>query len=114
MLRWRLLLGAVFIAGLVVLFWLDARASTPGMYLLPLALLLSIVATEELLGLFAARGLRTNSAVVYVGNFLIVLANFAGLWLTEILPPLGWAAVALGICIGLAFIAEMAHYQAPG
>jgi hypothetical protein len=48
MLRWRLLLGTVFITALVGLCWLDYHASWPGIYLLPLALVVSLLGASEL------------------------------------------------------------------
>lgn len=114
MLRWRLLLGAAFIAALVGLLWLDARAATPGVYLLPLAIVLAILASEELLGLFRARGLGTSSAVVYLGNTAIVLANFAALWFPQMPSSLTCSTIAFGIALAAVFLAEMARYTGPG
>ena len=56
MLRWRLILGAVFIGALIVLCWLDHRAALRGSYLLPLALVVSLLGAGELLEMFRKRG----------------------------------------------------------
>jgi phosphatidate cytidylyltransferase len=115
MLRWRLLLGPFLIAAVAGLCWLDQRAATPGTWLVPLALLLGVLASQETLWLFAARQLRPAAWVVYVGNVLIVASN-GGLVLWPDAPwgALGWPLLALGLAILLAFIAEMHRYQAPG
>lgn len=114
MLRWRLLLGTVFIAALVGLCWLDVRAERPGQYLLPLAILLVVLSCEEVLSLLAARDLKPLPGVVYGGSLTVLLASYAGVWYPGPLGPLGWTAVALAFCLLAAFVGEMARYRAPG
>ena len=87
MLKWRLILGASFIALLVVLCWLDAQADRPGMQpglpsaaLMPVLLLLTVLATQEVLGLAAAAGIRPVAWPIYAGNVLLVLAQ----WFPEV------------------------------
>src|SRR6476646_3549706 len=107
MLRWRLLLGTLFVAALAGLCWLDQTAATPGIWLLPLALLLSVIASQEILGLLSARGQQPTSCVVYVGNLAIVLSNWATVaWSGNPVPPRGWPLVALAIAVLAAFLAE--------
>ena len=43
MLRWRLLLGTLLIAALVALCWLDASATAPGIWLLPLVIVVTVL-----------------------------------------------------------------------
>ena len=115
MLRWRLTLGAVLIAGLIALCWLDAQAAMPGVWLLPLALVAALLASHEVLSLLAARGLRPAAWVVYLGNLALVLSNYVPLlWPRAPLEPLGWPLAAFGLGIVLAFVAEMARYERPG
>ena len=116
MLRWRLLLGTTFIAALVGLCWLDAHAETPGMWLFPLALVVTLAGSSEVLWLASARDIRPLPWVVYLGNALILCAN----WLPRFAPgvpdlgPLGWPTVALALSVILAFVGEMARYNGPG
>ena len=84
MLRWRLLLGAVFIAIIVALCWLDHRLQPPGLVLLPLALILSILASSEILWLASGRSLQPSAIVVYGGNLLIVASNLIGVYFSEL------------------------------
>ena len=57
MLRWRLLLGTLLIVrALVGLCWLDANAAVPGIWLLPVAIVVTMLATKEVLDLLAAAG----------------------------------------------------------
>lgn len=115
MLRWRLTLGAALIAGLSALCWLDARAATPGTWLLPLAAVAALLASQEVLSLLSARGVQPTAWVVYGGNLLLVLSNFVPiLWPAAPLEPLGWPLAAFGLGIVLAFVAEMARYEKPG
>ena len=115
MLSWRLLLGVLFAAGLAALCWADFHARTPGVWLLPLGLALSALASGELLGLFAARNLRPAAWPIYGGNALIFAANYAPLATGggEI-GPFGWPMVALALGVMAAFVAEMWRYTGPG
>jgi phosphatidate cytidylyltransferase len=135
MLRWRLLLGTLIVGALVALCWLDFQANTPGVWLLPVALVAAVLATKEVLDLAALAQLRPVQWPVYVGNLLLVSANWAaaykwshsmhptnvpfydnpsnvlcgseGVWMLYVL-----AALAIGII--LVFLAEMRRYEKPG
>jgi phosphatidate cytidylyltransferase len=114
MLRWRLLFGAAFIAALVALLWIDGAASTPGLVLLPLAFVLTILASEELLSLMAARNVRPVAPIVYLGNVLIVLSGYAEVWGAVPLSNLGWPMATFGLAILALFVGEMRRYEQPG
>jgi phosphatidate cytidylyltransferase len=119
---WRLLLGAVFIAALAGLCWLDgtqALGAAPGLWLFPLALILSLAASGEMLWMLAGRDIRPHGAAVYVGNFAIVASNGVPLYWPDYpadcpLGRLGWPLVAFGMSILSAFVVEMVRYRAPG
>jgi phosphatidate cytidylyltransferase len=120
MLRWRILLGAVFIAALVALCWLDAHASIPGIWLLPLAIMVGVLASGELLRLFAARGMTPLTWTVYLGNTLVIVSNWipyawggAADASAGALGPLAWPAAALAVTVLLVFSGEMLHYTVP-
>lgn len=118
MLRWRLTLGAAFIAAIVGLCWLDHRLSPPGLVLLPLALVLSVMASREMIWLSAARDLRPSPPVVYLGNLLIVAINLVPvLWPATSPDPLGrlgWPLAAFTIMVLVAFCDQMRRYTGPG
>jgi phosphatidate cytidylyltransferase len=76
MLRWRLLLGTLLIAAMIGLCWLDCYAAIPGLYLMPLAVLAAILATQEVLSLAAEAQLKPLAWPIYVGNLLLVLGNW--------------------------------------
>jgi phosphatidate cytidylyltransferase len=119
LLRWRLLLGALFIAGIVALCWLDHRLATPGVVLLPLALMLSVLGSREVIWLLAARNFQPQPAVVYVGNLLIVAASAVPLLkppmeLSNNVGRLGWPLAAFALAVLAAFCGEMRRYRAPG
>src|SRR3954453_6112046 len=116
MLRWRLILGTLFIAALVVLCRLDGTAPRPGTYLLPLALIVGCVGASELLGMFNKRGHAPIPWVVYVGVSIAIL--LAGL--RAVCPPavqaqlpgsLGWMAIGLAMGLLLAFIGEVLRFD---
>ena len=54
MLRWRLLLGALLIAALIALCWLDNRSYVPGIWLIPIVVAAVLLVTKEVLDLLAA------------------------------------------------------------
>lgn len=115
MLVWRLLLGTVLIAAVLALCWADAHASTPGVWLFPLALIITVLASGELLGLLRARGIQPVGWVVYAGNIAIVSANWrANLPAGPLAGSLDAPALALAVACILAFVAEMARFREPG
>lgn len=115
MLVWRLLLGTVLIVALLALCWADAHAATPGVWLFPLALIITILASGELLGLFHARGIRPVAWVVYAGNIAIVSANWrVNLPAGPLSGPFDAPALALAWACVLAFLAEMVRFREPG
>jgi phosphatidate cytidylyltransferase len=144
MLKWRLILGTAIILALIGLCWIDAQSDLPsgiqrvpiglpGVTLIPLALILTALATQEVLRLARAANLRPAEPAIYFGNLLIVLAQ----WLPELnlyllqqykpgeefayMPHLDmihagshsalWA-VALGVI--MVFMAEMRRFERPG
>lgn len=117
MLVWRLLLGTVLIAGVLALCWADAHAGTPGVWLFPLALAITVLGSGELLGLLAARGIRPAGWVVYVGNVAIVSANWLPVWLPRASAfdgPFDGPGLALAMACIVAFVAEMGRFREPG
>ncbi len=97
MLHWRLLLGVLLIAALVGLCWLDHLADVPGTWLMPVAILLAVLASGEILRLCRSAGLKPIGPVVYVGNVLLVLSP--------------WPAMLLAVCVLAAFLGEMRRYD---
>jgi len=126
MLRWRLTLGTLIIAALAGLFWLDYRVAIPGAGLFPLLLVVVVLASQEMLDLAAAGGLRPVAWVVYLGNLLIAAAGWLPLfYVRSALGPgaapllvAAWTAqgtlLALALAGLAAFCAEMYRYQNPG
>ncbi len=76
MLRWRFLLGTLIIAALVGLCWLDMGAAVPGLYLMPVVVVLAVMATRELLDLAAAAGIHPLRWSVYGGNIVLVSVHW--------------------------------------
>lgn len=81
MLRWRLLLGALFIAALVGLLVSDYRLAAsntlpPGSILVVLALGLAIVAGDEALRLLDQPAWSATALVVHAGNLALVAISF--------------------------------------
>jgi phosphatidate cytidylyltransferase len=114
MLRWRLLLGTLLIAALFGLCWLDYRAVTPGVWLVPLAAVVSVLAAHEVLELAAAANLHPVRWTVYLGNLLLL----AGSWLSMgqrhllFMDAERWSVLALAVLLVL--IGAMCRYREPG
>jgi phosphatidate cytidylyltransferase len=118
-LRWRLILGAVLIAGLAALCWLDAGAARPGMYLAALAVLAAWLACGEMLRMIHARGGDPAAWTVYLGGLLPVIASLAAVIghdrpASIAMGRVGW--LAIGVVGGLiaALVGEMRRYEFPG
>ena len=119
MLRWRIILGAILIAALMGLCWLDDNVGRPGIVLLPLAVVLAMLAAGELLAMIRQRGYDPLAWVVYGGTLFTVFAAAApGLFPS--LPEgsgtgrLGWLAIGLAASFLLAAVGELQRFDAPG
>ena len=105
---WRLLLGTAIVVALAGLCWLDAGASIPGIWLLPVALVVTVLATHEVLDLLAASGIRPIPWVVHLINLLTVTEMAYGFhW-----PS--WMLARFPLTVLVLFIAEMCRYRKPG
>ncbi len=124
MLKWRLISASVIIAGLLVLLHLDFHypLGAAGVWLLPLALVVSLMMTRELMDLWSARADLPVRWPVYVAAPLTVLAAGVPLvwpWWGRSYPAdctigvLGWPLLALFLGIGLSFVGEMMRYSGP-
>ncbi len=130
MLRWRLLLGTLIIAGLVGLCWFDHLAPLPGAVLFPVAVAATVLATGEFVLLTAGVGVRPAAWCLHVANLAIVTAAWGpALWSRlaaggafvgsvvgagEMAAAQKWVLVALAAGVSLAFVAEMTRYRGPG
>jgi phosphatidate cytidylyltransferase len=151
MLSWRITLGALLILTMIALCWLDVwaeqpqlmprsfantSAQLPGLFLVPVVVLVAVLATQETLRLAAAGGVQPAGMPVYLGNVLIVLgqwapvfygfiphavadprglvagrgSNYMELFLSASRSPL-WA---LGLGVIIIFLHEMSTYRQPG
>jgi phosphatidate cytidylyltransferase len=118
MLRWRLSLGTLIIAALVVLCWLDTHPEGPGRWLLPVAFIAAALATGEMLELLAAAGMRPVPWVVYLMNFLLVLSGWTP-WFERLTglqkkPDLALDVAATAVAVFAVFFSEMCRYRKPG
>lgn len=122
MLRHRLLVGTLLIAALVGLCWLDEirfLGAPPGGWLFPVALLLGVAASGELLSLLSRGERQPIRWLVYAGNFLIVAANAVPAFgllpsMDGLLGRFEWPVAALAIAALAAFVGEIARYKEPG
>ena len=83
----------------------------PGVWLLPVLVAFTVLATGEMLNLARAVGMHPLGWPVYCGNLLLVL----GQWWQPVGSNAGvWLPAALAIGTLLVLTAEMVRYQKPG
>ena len=124
MLHWRLISAAVILSVLVTLVWLDSRQAIGyGVWLLPMLLAVSLLATEEVLSMLRAKNYQPVAWPIYLGNLLIPLAAsgpllfaLAGQQFPEANPlgRGGWPMAVLAIGAIAVIGAEMGRYRQPG
>src|SRR5690606_1056933 len=102
------------------LCWLDYRADRPGVFLLPVAVVLSLLGVGELLAMLRQRGDEPRAWVVYVGTLItVVAAGVPGFLPSGWLPGpavgrLGWLAIGLTAGLLVAVVGELRRFAAPG
>jgi len=116
MLRWRLILGTVFIATLVGLFLLDVWAAAettlpPGLVLLPLALTIAGAATREYAAMVRTREPDFDGGWLSVGNWLIVASPWLGACVGGSEAEGRWQLAAFVAAVLLTFLREIVHYD---
>lgn len=119
MLRWRLLLGVAFIAALAGLCWLDVfleqRGGAPGNLLQPLALIVALLAAQEVVRLLAARGQSRQDQFLPAGAVLVVgVGASLRMRMPETFPALTGETIMLALAVGIALAIEMYRYRGPG
>lgn len=119
-LRRRLAIGPILIAGLALLFWLDARAGATAPGLFALAVLLAIRGAWEYVDLIGARGiavvfrhLAAGAAVVVASNWISVICG-SPIWSEFPFSRLGLPFLAYSLVVMLLFGNALRRYQAPG
>jgi phosphatidate cytidylyltransferase len=113
------LLGALFIAALFGLMWLDHRAQTAGLWMIGLALIVGLGGANEVVELLKSGGLRPRADIIYGGTVLVIASNAIPLiWRTvpesQALERTAWPLLAFMLVILAAFVGEMRRYQKPG
>lgn len=119
MLRHRLLVGTLLTAAFAGLCWLDAHQALNaprGAWLFPVALILSLLASGEVLQLLVSAGYKPIGWLVYAGNFLVIAASgvpvFGPARFSQgPLETLGWPLVAVTIVVLAAITVEIIHYR---
>ncbi|MFI4874621.1 MAG: phosphatidate cytidylyltransferase [Blastopirellula sp. JB062] len=121
MLRWRLIGAAAIIIPVVLLCWLDYswNFDRPGVWLLPLALLIAVAASEEVLALLRAKQLRPAGWACHVGTLLVMGgAGLSIFWPFDSAPVPGEPSerilFAFAAGMVLSMISEMRRYEKPG
>lgn len=126
MLRWRLLLGTILVAAILILGWIDQKAAIPGSYLFPIAIVVTILGAGEIVRMMRLGKLKPIAPIVYVGSVLIVTAAWvpvAGSLFgfeggsggsTEGISTISWPLLMFGLVIVASFLGEMWRYTGPG
>ncbi len=125
MLRSRLLAAAAILVPLIGILYADVHlnAGAPGIWLVPLGLIISLMAAYEVLDLLRTPGHQPLSWTVYSGVAVVFLAACVPmLWPLSGTPyppscplgRLGWPLLAVTGALTWAFVGEMRRYEQPG
>ncbi len=117
MLRTRLWMGALLVAVVVAIFWIDAALGQFPFLFLLLILLLAWAACLEMLHLIASIG-RPIPLLCYVGITLVILANLPAHLPVRFTGPAAdswaWVAWTFTSVVLAAFLLETATFREPG
>lgn len=116
MLRWRFLLGTLLIAAMIGLCWLDMHAPVPGLYLMPVVIVLALMGTRELLEFAAAAGIHPLRWAVYLGNVIFLTLGWClsvG-WIPQLAGVPGMSMAFFFAAVFLVLLGEMKRYRQPG
>lgn len=123
MLRWRLASAAVIISVLLTLVWLDFRkvgGTEPGVWLMPVLLLVTGMGAAEVLDLLRNRGQNPHWLATVGGSVLLTATFFVPMWPalsgngTDAATSFEWTAFVLVGVTMLLFAVEMARFREPG
>ena len=112
MLRWRLLFGAIFIAGFVGICIGDYRSGVPGSWLFPVALVATVALAKEMIALLTNETQQPIPWTVFVGVVLVVGSNAPAVYFLATTHLL--TLFAFMLCILLVLIGEMARFREAG
>jgi phosphatidate cytidylyltransferase len=119
LLIWRITLGTLFVVAFLAVCGLDVHAARPGIFLLPLAVVLAVVSAGELLAMFKKRGHAPLAWTICLGTALTVLsaavpAFFPGFTANYGVGNLGWLGLGLTAALAIALVAEMNRFDGSG
>jgi phosphatidate cytidylyltransferase len=117
LLRWRLLFGAGLIAALVGLVRMDAITHPAGAWLFPLAIVVGVLAAQEVVSLLAHGGHRPSATLIYAGTLAVLASNAIPLFFVAEASPLArlaWPLVAYTLVVLAALLCEICRYRQPG
>jgi phosphatidate cytidylyltransferase len=89
------------------------------MYLLPVAVAVSLLGVGELLAMFRKRGHAPAAWVIYAGTAVtVILAAAPGYlpsdWMDAATGRLGWLAIGLAAALLIVFVGELRRFESPG
>ena len=125
-LRWRLLSASIIISLLLGFIFLDyfRPGETPtGLWMIPLLLAVTVLATGEALTLLKSGNLEPvpwavygSTLMVVTGSLLPIFYELSGSAYPRDCPfgQLGWATIMTGTALVVLFVSEMMRYEQPG
>lgn len=99
--------------------WIDYYAPRPGLFLVPLAVICSLMSVSEVIGFYSHREHRPIPFAIYLGTLLTVLVSAAPI-LWEVYPSdgpvgrLGWLSLGMTAGVLVALAGEVQRYKEPG
>jgi len=120
-LLWRILVSAALIVMLATMCYLDVawNFGHPGVWLVPLGVLVTCMGVGEALDLLRSQGLRPAGWAAYGGALSVFIAACAPVafpeYATRLMTAGGtWPLAAMALAMVMGFAAEMQRYQKPG
>ncbi len=121
MLRWRLIAAALIIVPLLSLVWLDDQLNggRPGVWLGPIAVLIGVLACQEVVSLFQAGNHPVAPVPAMCGTGVVLILSLVPVaWLaypTDCpIGRTGWSYLGMGAAVAIIFTWELFQYREPG
>jgi phosphatidate cytidylyltransferase len=118
MLRWRFILGTLFIAALILICWLDFIDTPAGKFLQPLAVVAGIFGAMELREMFRKRGGEPIAWVCILGICVCIAIASEPRWQDraagrDAFGQLAWLAIGLAAAFLIAVLGHLLRFGKP-
>ena len=121
MFGWRLFSAAALIVPLLTVIWLDDQynAGRPGIWLCPIAVIVGVMACQEVNWLLSRKGLAVSRLPNLLATFSVLFVSLAPLLWIEypvdcVIGKPGWSLLGMALAVAIIFTSELIRYREPG